>query len=98
MSSVSTKASAPSPLGTAIASFMGIRKLAEVLHEPRGPDERVGQCRTRQQVEFDGTDRDLGRGVFHSVGAQVGDMADPGALGLVEELGDDRGVVRAHDG
>ena len=24
-------------------------------------------------------------------------MADPGVLGLVEEFGDDRGVVRAHD-
>jgi hypothetical protein len=52
----------------------------------------------RDQVQFDRAQRHLGRGVLHAVRAEVGDVTDPGPLGLVEELADQPGEVDPEDG
>jgi hypothetical protein len=61
-------------------------RITVLVREPRG------------QVELDRAGRHRGRGVLHAVGAEVGDMTDPGPLGLVEEPAHQAGEVDAEDG
>jgi len=67
-------------------------------YEPRRADHRAGQGAARGQVELDRAQRHLGRGVLHAVGTEIGDVTDPGPLGLVEEPAHQAGEVDAEDG
>ena len=60
--------------------------VAEVLHDPGGAENRVGEPEPAHEVEFDRPDRELGRGPVDAVGTEVGDMPYSSVLGEVKEV------------
>jgi hypothetical protein len=60
-------------------------RLAEVLHEPRGTQNRVRDCPAADEIELDGPMGNLGRGLVDAEGAEVGDMANAGGLREIQE-------------
>ena len=59
--------------------------LAEVLHEPGRPHDRVGQPGTAHEVQLDRPQGDLDRGKVHAIGAEEGDVPHARGLSEVEE-------------
>ncbi len=72
--------------------------VAEVLHHPRGAQDRRREGLPAHEFEFDGPDVDLRRGLVAAVGAEVGDVPNGGGFGEIQEVGHQAGVGDPHDG
>src|SRR5436190_23350880 len=58
---------------------------AEVLHEPSGTQAGMGHDAATDEVELDGSQGDLRRGLVHAIAAQIRDVTHASGLRKIEE-------------
>src|SRR6266550_2957965 len=70
---------------------------AEVLHEPSGTEDGMGDDAAADEVELDGSQGDLWRGLVDATAAQIGDVTHASGLRKIEEGCHLVGEVHSHD-